>query len=203
MRAANARLNLRHLGAIARELLPDLYGRTSSALHHGLATDRLLARWELKSPRVRRLASARGGPAREPDGGPTRRSAQRAARINDVRRVGGLPVSSEPRLDLGAPALVLEIPPDWDAVCRAKAGLAAEWQGVVRRALEACFARGYAAVDLVPAPEGWGVCYLLRRVTPAPSRRAAPGRKTTRSTSRRRDSRAGRRGAARAGRGRR
>ena len=29
MRAKNARLNLRRLGAIARELLPDFYGRTS------------------------------------------------------------------------------------------------------------------------------------------------------------------------------
>jgi len=57
MRARNARLNLRHLGATAREYLPDLYGRTSSALHLGLPTDRLLARWELESPRVSRLAA--------------------------------------------------------------------------------------------------------------------------------------------------
>ena len=52
MRVANARLNLRRLGAVARELLPDFYGTTSSALHHGLATDRLLASWELDAPRV-------------------------------------------------------------------------------------------------------------------------------------------------------
>jgi predicted GNAT superfamily acetyltransferase len=58
MRPRNARLNLRHLGATAREYLPDLYGRTSSALHLGLPTDRLLARWELDSPRVARLAAA-------------------------------------------------------------------------------------------------------------------------------------------------
>jgi predicted GNAT superfamily acetyltransferase len=57
MRAPNARLNLRHLGATAREYRPDLYGRTSSALHLGLPTDRLLARWELDSARVRSLAA--------------------------------------------------------------------------------------------------------------------------------------------------
>jgi predicted GNAT superfamily acetyltransferase len=65
MRARNARLNLRHLGATAREYLPDLYGRTTSALHLGLPTDRLLARWELDSPRVSRLAA--GAPS-EPGG---------------------------------------------------------------------------------------------------------------------------------------
>ena len=58
MRVANARLNLRRLGAVAREFLPNFYGTTSSALHHGLATDRLLVRWELDSQRVARRGAA-------------------------------------------------------------------------------------------------------------------------------------------------
>ncbi len=94
MRAKNARLNLRRLGATAREFLPDLYGRTSSALHHGLATDRLLARWELRSPSVRRLAAGKSASTPQAP----------AARLNDVRLQGGLLLSSEPRLDLDAPA---------------------------------------------------------------------------------------------------
>jgi predicted GNAT superfamily acetyltransferase len=193
MRAKNARLNLRHLGAIAREFLPDLYGRTSSALHHGLATDRLLARWELRSPRVRRLAagkSANSLPAQ-------------AVRLNDVRLQGGLPVSSDPRLELDARRLLLHVPSDWDAVCRADLALAREWQGIVRRSFEAVFARGYAAVDVATGPRSPGVAYVLERLTPARSRPVAPGRNTTRSRTPRRASRAGRRGAARAGRGKR
>jgi chorismate synthase len=195
MRAKNARLNLRHLGAISREFLPDLYGRTSSALHHGLATDRLLARWELRSPRVRALAAGH-----EP--GPP---VPRAERLNEVRWERGLPVSSEPRLELDGRRLLLEVPSDWDAVCRADQGLAREWQEVVRRSFEAAFARGYAAVDVTTPSEPAGVAYVLERrgINEVPSRRAAPGRKTTRSRSPRRASRAGPRGAARAGRGRR
>jgi chorismate synthase len=197
MRAKNARLNLHHLGALARDFLPDLYGRTSSALHHGLATDRLLARWELASPRVKRLAASKPPPPRE---GP-------AIRINEVRRQAGLPVSSEPRRDLDAQLLVLEIPGDWDAVCRAERGLALEWQDIVRRALQAAFARGYAAVDLRSLGPGRGAVYLLegpaRRLSRRPSPPLAPGRRTTRSTSRRRASRAGRRRAAPKGRGKR
>jgi predicted GNAT superfamily acetyltransferase len=48
----NGRFNLHHLGAIARTYVPNLYGVTSSPLHRGLPTDRLVAEWHLDSPRV-------------------------------------------------------------------------------------------------------------------------------------------------------
>jgi chorismate synthase len=194
MRAKNARLNLRHLGALAREFLPDFYGRTSSALHHGLATDRMLARWELTSPRVARLAAGR--PAAKTSLAPL-------AHVNEVRLSAALPVSSEPRLELDAPRLLLQIPSDWDLVCRSDPGLAREWQTIVGRALAVCFARGYAAVDLQAARGAATAAYVLERVTRRRSRPAAAGPKPTRSRSRRRASHAGPRRGARAGRGRR
>jgi predicted GNAT superfamily acetyltransferase len=48
----NAHFNLNRLGAICREYLPNLYGVTTSPLHRGLATDRLLVEWRLDSARV-------------------------------------------------------------------------------------------------------------------------------------------------------
>jgi predicted GNAT superfamily acetyltransferase len=48
----NAHFNLNRLGAICREYQPDLYGVTTSPLHRGMATDRLLAEWHLDSARV-------------------------------------------------------------------------------------------------------------------------------------------------------
>jgi predicted GNAT superfamily acetyltransferase len=48
----NGHFNLNRLGAIARRYEPNLYGITSSPLHRGLATDRLVAEWYLDSPRV-------------------------------------------------------------------------------------------------------------------------------------------------------
>jgi predicted GNAT superfamily acetyltransferase len=48
----NAYFNFNRLGAISRTYLPNFYGVTSSPLHRGLATDRLLAEWHLDSPRV-------------------------------------------------------------------------------------------------------------------------------------------------------
>ncbi len=48
----NAHFNLNRLGVICREYLPNLYGITTSPLHRGLPTDRLLAEWQLDSARV-------------------------------------------------------------------------------------------------------------------------------------------------------
>ena len=49
----NAHFNFR-LGAIVRRFIPNMYGVTTSPLHGGLPTDRLVAEWRLRSPRVRR-----------------------------------------------------------------------------------------------------------------------------------------------------
>jgi predicted GNAT superfamily acetyltransferase len=48
----NAHFNLNRLGAICRKYLPNLYGITTSPLHRGLATDRLVVEWHLDSPRA-------------------------------------------------------------------------------------------------------------------------------------------------------
>src|SRR5215471_15438621 len=48
----NAWLNVAKLGAIARRYYVNHYGYTSSVLHQGLPTDRLVAEWWIKSERV-------------------------------------------------------------------------------------------------------------------------------------------------------
>jgi predicted GNAT superfamily acetyltransferase len=48
----NAHFNFNRLGAIARQLIPNFYGITTSPLHRGLPTDRLLVEWHLDSKRV-------------------------------------------------------------------------------------------------------------------------------------------------------
>jgi predicted GNAT superfamily acetyltransferase len=54
----NAHFNLNRLGAICRQYRANLYGVTSSPLHRGIPTDRLVAEWWLDSPRV--LSAVRG-----------------------------------------------------------------------------------------------------------------------------------------------
>jgi predicted GNAT superfamily acetyltransferase len=48
----NAYFNIELLGGIARRYIPNLYGVTTSPLHGGLPTDRLLIEWDLESPHV-------------------------------------------------------------------------------------------------------------------------------------------------------
>jgi predicted GNAT superfamily acetyltransferase len=62
LQTRNAYLNICRLGAIARRYLTDVYGPTSSPLHGGLPTDRLVAEWHLESQRVVDILAGR-----EPD----------------------------------------------------------------------------------------------------------------------------------------
>jgi predicted GNAT superfamily acetyltransferase len=145
LQARNAHLNLRRLGARATEFRENVYGVTSSTLHHGLPTDRLWVRWELEAPRVTERAAAGEPPATEP--------VPDAPRINEVKWQAGWPVSSEPELELHDPRLLVEIPPDFDVLAEAAPRVAADWHGKVRRALAAYFARGYQAAEFLPTEE--------------------------------------------------
>lgn len=146
LQARNANLNLHRLGASATEFLENFYGITSASLHHGLPTDRLLVRWELSAPHVVERAAATG----------SRNAVATPAfpRINDVKWQAGWAVSSEPRLDLGDAALLLEIPPEFDVIHQAAPRVAADWHDKVRRALRSYFGRGYVASDFAPTEEG-------------------------------------------------
>ena len=145
LQALNANLNLRRLGAIGTEFVENFYGVTTSELHHGLPTDRLLVRWDLNAPRVQELAPITELPRTVP--------APVFPRINDVKWQAGWPVSSDPRLDLEAPELLLEIPPEWNVLCQAAPRVAAGWQEKVRRAFQAYLGHGYAAADFAPTEE--------------------------------------------------
>lgn len=59
----NAYFNLVRLGAIMRRYLPNFYGITSSPLHSGMPTDRLVAEWWLDSPRARAAVAGQAPPA--------------------------------------------------------------------------------------------------------------------------------------------
>lgn len=146
LQARNAHLNLRRLGGEAVLFLENFYGITTSSLHHGLPTDRLLVRWSLNAERVRRLAAEgeRSSTVAMPD----------LPRINDVRWQAGWPVSSEPRLDMADPHLLLEIPPEWDVICQKSPWVAGDWQDKVRRAFQTYFGRDYVATNFAPTEEG-------------------------------------------------
>ena len=52
LQTRNAYFNICRLGVVCRRYLLDVYGSTSSPLHAGLPTDRLVAEWHVRSRRV-------------------------------------------------------------------------------------------------------------------------------------------------------
>ncbi|MGD0734403.1 MAG: GNAT family N-acetyltransferase [Terracidiphilus sp.] len=53
----NAYFNFVRLGGVGVRYIPNLYGMTSSPLHGGMPTDRLVIEWNLNSPQVERALS--------------------------------------------------------------------------------------------------------------------------------------------------
>lgn len=145
LRAANAELNIRHLGGAASTYYPNYYGEMQG-IDAGAPTDRLLLEWDLASPRV----AARSA-AVPPDAG-----FPQAAQAN--RGDGGRPV--ELVLDLAHPEILVAIPEDFISLSRSDRALALEWRLQDRQLLTHYFSRGYAIAEFTRAG---GPAYLLKR----------------------------------------
>ncbi len=139
LESRNAHLNLNRLGALPVEYLRDVYGDGStSALHTGIGTDRLVVRWELTSPAVE--AAIAGRPA------------ELAPSLGEAP-IPNVDADGRPRTDPfelpPSPALRIETPSNLQAVKTADLDAAKAWRASTRRAFEAAFAAGYAVRGLL------------------------------------------------------
>lgn len=158
--ARNANLNLAVLGAAARTYLPDFYGpRPALVLAPGVPTDRLLAEWELRSPRVVEKAEAAEGTAnRRPL---LRFRTMPTTVLERVRAAepGPFAAPGRVRLDCRDEAVAAEVPPDIEAL-RPRPDLVAAWQSALRRVFSHYFDAGYAAVRFMTGDRRF---YVLER----------------------------------------
>jgi predicted GNAT superfamily acetyltransferase len=74
----NAFFNIERLGAVLRRYSENQYGFTASPLHGGLPTDRCIAEWWIRSPRVEEILAGRT---------PNRRIEERIAYPFDIARI--------------------------------------------------------------------------------------------------------------------
>jgi chorismate synthase len=157
LQAANAHLNLARLGAVAQEYVENVYGESSSPLHRGTPTDRLIAEWHIREPHVeRRLA----------DGG--------AGLLRDAA-VASAPVVNSPSagkpwirpgvadLEADAPRLLVEIPGRFGEMQAVDPDLALAWRLHTREIFQRYLATGYRAVDFFLAGDATRGQYLLAR----------------------------------------
>ncbi len=152
LQAMNAHFNTRKIGAVVSEYEENIYGYSSSPLHHGLPTDRLVAVWSLDSPSVLDRISA--------EAPVILRDFERLLRIVEVH--DGAPGS--PDLELTETPLLLEIPVSFREILQTDHNLALSWQQTVRTAFLHYFERGYQVTDfmLVDTPKRQAL-YVLEK----------------------------------------
>jgi predicted GNAT superfamily acetyltransferase len=129
----NAHLNIARLGAIVRRYMPDFYGPSTSPLQGSLPTDRLVAEWWLRSPRVI-LVLGESVPGNPPEN----------------QGISGKAVER-----IAVPAAVYE----WKRNPEQRS-LALSLQTSNRLALQEAFGRGLAVTGYERSPQGDG-CFLL------------------------------------------
>ncbi|MEJ2666556.1 MAG: GNAT family N-acetyltransferase [Deinococcales bacterium] len=153
MQARNARLNFHHLGVRSREYLVDFYGAMPGTLGGDLASDRLLAFWDLRDEGVAQIAE-RFAIDHGPEPAPVR-----SGRWILRRGPGGEPQPEQAPAD-GTP-LRVEVPEDATRLLASDSALAGRWRHAVRDALRPRLRQGY----VVTAFEG-GAYVLERPTTP-------------------------------------
>lgn len=145
LRGRNAHLNIRKLGAIAREYYRDFYGTEFSPMVSLRSSDRLLAEWWVTSNRVeQRIRGGRSGLA-------ISQYLDANARILNPS-VEGKAGLSHPRDKAEKPqgAIVLvEIPDDYEAIVSYDPELAQAWRAHIRETLEGVMFSGYAITDFI------------------------------------------------------
>jgi len=155
LQALNAHLNFSKLGVVVEEYEENIYGESSSPLHHGSPTDRFVAEWRLTAPHVeRRIAARAAGQVRDASVGS-------APLVNRAVAAGGSLAPGEADLALADRRLLVEIPGHYAAMLAADPALAREWRLSTRRIFQHYLGRGYRVVDFFLASDRSRGQYLL------------------------------------------
>jgi predicted GNAT superfamily acetyltransferase len=158
LQALNAHVNFARLGVVASEYERDVYGDSSSPLHRGTPTDRLIAEWHLRKPHVERRLFQAGQPLVR-DG-----SIASAPLVNPARPGGKWLHPGVADLSIDARRVLVEIPAGFSEMLVQHAELAVAWRLHAREIFESYFRRGYRAVDFFLSREAARGQYLLVQI---------------------------------------
>ncbi len=143
--SVNAYLNVHRLGAVCRTYKREVYGEMRDGVNKGIPSDRFQVDWWLTSNRV----ESRLEGSRPPLDFANYLSAG-AQKLNSAGLADdGLPRPGEGVETPSSNLVMVEIPPDFQAVKRHDMGLANEWRMLTRSIFEGAFEAGYVATDFV------------------------------------------------------
>ena len=159
LQAANAHFNFAKLGVRAREYRRNVYGASPSPLHAGTASDRLIAEWHLRDPRVTTLMDEGSRTPAE-----STSIASNVPMANAPTSSGGRwPSPGRPDLSLRAPRLGIVIPTGFTELQQKERALACEWRDATRALFEAYLRRGYEVSEFLLDREAKQGTYILDR----------------------------------------
>ena len=157
LQAMNAHFNFAKLGCVAGEYAANFYGQSTSALHRGTPTDRLVASWQIAEPHViRRIeqSSALRARAHEVADAPI---------ANPTTVEGQWRAITSMTTEIRERRLWIEIPTGFTEMQQQAPERALQWRLQTRELFEAYFSQGYRAVDfLLQRDSGFGR-YLLAK----------------------------------------
>lgn len=162
LQAANARLNLDKLGAVAGRYLVNLYGTEGNSLLHRFGSDRLWATWLLDSLRVKHRLSQASAPAgSQPDW---------AGALCWVRLgPGGLPETCALTRPPQQRPILIEIPCDFQTLSSSRTDGGRLWREATRAAFTQALESGYVVEEFRLRPEAvrpYGQYLLMPRKPP-------------------------------------
>ena len=157
LQAMNAHFNFAKLGGISDEYAANFYGESTSALHRGTPTDRLVLSWKITEPHViRRLEQTPVLRARAHE-------VSEAPVVNTTRMDGQWREVVAINLALTERRVWIEIPAGFTEMQQHAAERALRWRLDLRQMFESYFAKGYRAVDFVSQRDHGFGRYLLAR----------------------------------------
>lgn len=152
--AANAHLNFRRLGVVVEDYVVNAYGESASPLHQGAPTDRFIAQWWMRSPRVEAVTGGAAAPD-SPD------AFGDAPRVNDVERKGDWLACAGFDLARRDARLAVVIPPRFTDMLKREPVAAHAWRMASREIFSAYLSRGYRVIDFSFEPGADRGTYLL------------------------------------------
>jgi predicted GNAT superfamily acetyltransferase len=157
LQSLNAHFNFARLGVVVEEYEENIYGMSTSRLHRGTPTDRLIAEWRLAAPHVaRRITGSGAGLIRDS-------SVASAVVVNPSRTAGEWLAPGEADLANDARRILVEIPAGFTSLQAAEPNLALDWRLATRAIFQEYFGRGYRAVDFFFSTEARRGQYLLAK----------------------------------------
>lgn len=145
LETVNANLNIRKLRGITGKYLENHYGDMKDELNQGLATDRFLVEWWIKSDYVN-----------EVDQYPTILWEENFSLLDVVLNDEGLPFVHKNQLETFHDSHVqwlVPVPDQFQALKKADLSLAVDWRMQTRKAFQLLLKSGYTAVDIKHIPE--------------------------------------------------